>query len=344
MNSIAVVGAAGPVGQSLLRRLAADPGVERLIGVDGSLPDVRPRGLEFHAVDPAEADLTALLAGADGVVHLDLPAGSHDDGAPGAVTVRRVLEAAGRTGVEAVVYTSSATVYGAWPTNPVPLTENAPVRPNPGFAYASEKAEAERLATEWRDMQEGVRLAVLRPVTVLGPGVDDWLARLFRDPPSVRVADARPPLQYVHTDDVASAIEVALRERLDGVFNVAPDGWISGDDARALTAGRLQVVVPEALGRRLTALAWALGFGATPAEVVPYLVHPWVVANDRLRAAGWAPQHTSEEAFVAGAGVPPWQSLSLGRRQAVGLGLAGAAMAAGVGGVVALTRRHRSRR
>ena len=33
---------------------------------------------------------------------------------------------------------------------------------------------------------------------------------------------------------------------------------------------------------------------------MPYLVHPWVIANDRLRAAGWAPRHTNEQAIREG--------------------------------------------
>ena len=59
---------------------------------------------------------------------------------------RRVLDAAAAAGRAHVVVLSSATVYGAWPTNPVPLTEDAPLRPNPGCAFAVQKAEIERLA------------------------------------------------------------------------------------------------------------------------------------------------------------------------------------------------------
>jgi hypothetical protein len=38
--------------------------------------------------------------------------------------------------------------------------------------------------------------------------------------------------------------------------------------------------------------------------VLPYLVHPWVVANDRLKLAGWQPRHTNEEAIML-ASPPP---------------------------------------
>jgi len=31
---------------------------------------------------------------------------------------------------------------------------------------------------------------------------------------------------------------------------------------------------------------------------VPYLVHPWVVGNDRLKAVGWKPQHSNDEAIL----------------------------------------------
>ena len=125
---------------------------------------------------------------------------------------------------------------------------------------------------------------------------------------------------------------LAVTAELDGAFNVSPDGWMSEEEARALTAAPLRVRLP----RRLRLLR-----PDVPPELLPYLVHPWVVANDRLRAAGWRPRYSSEEAFVAGAGVPGWQSLSLGRRQAVALGGAAGVIGAAVAGAVALSRRRR---
>src|SRR5437588_7007660 len=92
-----------------------------------------------------------------------------------------------------LVYTSSAMVYGAWPNNPVPLTEDAPMRPNPGFAYATAKAESERLALEWRDANPDARLAVLRPATGLG-GDQARPAHLLRDVRPAGGAEPVPPV------------------------------------------------------------------------------------------------------------------------------------------------------
>jgi nucleoside-diphosphate-sugar epimerase len=290
-----------------------------LIGADDPLTDaVRPRlaARQVQVVPLADEADTLVFLEADG--HVDVDA------------LRRVL----RDRQRAVVYTSTAMVYGAWPNNPVPLTEDAPMRPNPGFDFATAKAESERLALEWRDATPGARLAVLRPVTVLG-GEEDRVTRLLRDVLPAGVGDAIPPVQYLHHDDLAEAVALACEAELDGVFNVAPDGWMSEEDAQALTAGPLRLPLPTRMRRRV---GWLRP--DVPREVLPYLLHPWVVANDRLRAAGWRPRYTSEEAFVAGAGVPGWQSLSLGRRQAIALGGGAGAVAAAVAGAVALYRRR----
>jgi nucleoside-diphosphate-sugar epimerase len=53
-----------------------------------------------------------------------------------------VLDAASAAGVTHVVVLSTAMVYGAWGNNPVPLTEDAPLRPDPSLVYASARAES----------------------------------------------------------------------------------------------------------------------------------------------------------------------------------------------------------
>lgn len=335
MSTIAVTGVSGVLGQRLLLRLAADRSVERVVGIDARDSAVMPAKLDFHRADIGTAELKSLLHGVDALAHLAfLIAPQRDRKLMARINVegtRRVLEAAGAAGVATVAYMSSALVYGAWPTNPVPLTEDAPIRPNAGLAYAGHKAETERLAAEWRDGHPGARLAVLRPVTVVGPGADNWLSQLVLD--AARRAGTRPPMQFVHADDVAAAIHLALTERLDGVYNVAPDGWIAGEEARALAGGRRLSLPIGVIGR----------FDRAVAQSRPWLEQSWVVGNDRLRAAGWTPTHTNEEALVAGAPPSPWQALNAKRRQALALGGAVAGVAGLTAGSIALVRAARRR-
>ena len=255
---------------------------------------------------------------------------------------RRVLDAAAAAAVRTLVILSSATVYGAWPNNPVPLTEDAALRPNPGLRFAVEKAEIERLA---RPVARGPVRGDRRPAArrARDGGGRDQLDRSRLDAvDGLPTGDNDPPSQFLHLDDLAAAVDLARRVRLDGPVNVAPDGWLEAVDRRALApAPRLRV--PERVAVRIATWRWRLGLAPTPPGILPYARSAWVVANDRLKAAGWKPVQSNEEAFVAGHAAGPLATMSPRRRQEVALGVAGAAL---VGVVVAVTTvlRRRSRR
>jgi hypothetical protein len=78
-------------------------------------------------------------------------------------------------------------------------------------------------------------------------------------------------------------------------------------------------------------------------ELLPVIEYPLVLANDRLRAAGWRPQYTNEEAVVAGRPGSWWREMSPARRQQVTLGGSGALLAGGAAGAVAVARWLRRR-
>ncbi|CAN5836994.1 NAD-dependent epimerase/dehydratase family protein [soil metagenome] len=345
MASVALTGAAGPLGRRVAALLAADPGVERLVIVDGARPDGVAPAAEIRGLDLLTSELQPAFDGADVVVHVAEGPGAEGSGPAGVAAghdddvraTRRVLDAAGVAGASTVVLLSSAAVYGAWPNNPVPLTEEAPVRPHPGLAFAVSKAEIERLAAAWRDDHPGSTVALLRPAVTLAEEDTGWMARAMRAEAGIRAGNAAPPAQFVHLDDVALAVDVARRQRLDGPHNVAPDGHLSADAVRAL-AGRPQVRLPEPVATRLAAWRWRLRLAPTPPALVAYTVHPWVVANDRLRAAGWEPANSNEEAYVAAHRPGRWATLSPRRRQELSLGVAAVGLAGIVTTVVALVR------
>jgi len=347
VTTIAITGVSGGAGQLVLRQLAEDPSVTRIIGIDARDPAFRPAGLEFHRLDLASGDLKSVLAGADTVAHLSFLVARRADAAlserANVDGTRRVLEAAGGAGIGAIVVVSSAMVYGAWPDNPVPLTEDAPLRPNPGVVFATQKAEIERLVAEWADDHPGLPVAILRPVTVVGPAIDGHLSQVFRDGLPVRMRGPGPPAQFLHHDDLIAAVHLAITSRLDGVYNVAPEGSIPHEELLALAAPRLRVRLPWSSGGRVGRRAWLAGFVGVPSALTPYLEQPWVVANDRLRAVGWEPQHTNEEAFVAAAEPSALQGMSVRRRQQLTLGAAAGGAIAVAGGVAALVRRARRR-
>jgi nucleoside-diphosphate-sugar epimerase len=174
---------------------------------------------------------------------------------------------------------------------------------------------------------------------VLGAQADHAIARLIRARVPVAVAGSTAPVQFVHEDDATEAIALAVERDLPGVYNVAADGWLSRDELRALVGRKIQPSVgPELMERTLKRL-WTAGLVDLPPTGVPYLVHPWVVAVDRLRAEGWIPRHTNEETILAClGGREPGSAWKAGVTAAAGAGMATAGL------VVAGVLRRRSRR
>lgn len=328
--AVVVTGADSALGRAVVARLRADGAVTALGDVAG--PGTR-------RVDLGRDDLKPLIEGASVVVHLaagppaageEASAGRADD----VTDTQRVLDAAGAVGVDHVVILSSATVYGAWANNALPLTEDAILRPEPDLAFAVQRAEIERRVGEWRHGHPGATATVLRPAPVVG-GDDGtgWLARGLHAARRVADIEGDPPAQFLHVDDLASAVALAATARIDGARNVAPDSWLRGAEYTALDAGTPKVRVPTAVGDRISRLRWKLRLAPTPPGLVPYARHPWVVANDRLRAEGWEPEHSNEEAFVLGTPATALATLSPRRRQELALGVSGAAGAAVLGAV-----------
>lgn len=338
---VIVTGAASALGQRACALAVADPAVARVVAIDRR-PIPTLHGVETKRVDLATDDLKPIFEGAATVVHLAQCSGPEPSAEVGdGDLARRVLDAAGDVGVAHAVLLSSAVAYGAWANNPVPLTEEAPLRPNPGVAVAAEKAEVERLAAEWRDAHPGATVAVLRPATTVSSAGNGWLARALARSSALPVTDEEPPAQFLDLGDLASAVDLARRARLDGPRNVAPDGWISGDTVRALAGGAPRVRLPERVALRVASLRWRWRLAPTPPAMLPLTAHPWVVANDRLRADGWEPVATNEEAYVASHRASPWATLSPRRRQELALGVSAAVGGLVVVGAAALLRRRR---
>jgi nucleoside-diphosphate-sugar epimerase len=309
MATTAVLGANTTVGAAIARKLRLD---------GHAVIEASPAG--------STIDLKEALAGATAVVH------AADASATGVV-----LEAAAGIGAEQVVLLSSAAVYGAWADNPVPLTEDAIMRPNPGINEVFARAEIERRAHEWSPDHPGCAVTILRPCTVVVPGAEDWPSADFDGIAGLGSGDGTRPVQFLHVEDLAGAVAVVLDNAIKGVRNVAPAGWITEDEARALSGGRV-VALPEPVRRaaRRVRLGKTVDRGAAALTQ-----HPWVVASDALRAEGWSPVYDNREALVA-TRRPTWfQRLSPTRRQELSMvAVGGAGLAAVAAAVVGVTRRR----
>jgi nucleoside-diphosphate-sugar epimerase len=320
-------GVRGALGWCVAEHVSALPGVEAI-------------------VSPGDAPAAGGLFDCDTIVDVGLA--DHDvvgrRGASPTIGAAELVADADRVGATHVVLVTSAMVYGAIANNPVPLTEEAVLRPDPHFAYARQLAAAEELVETWRTAVPGRTVTVLRPVIPVAAGGTSSLARALTAGFGQRFGEADPGAQFVHHLDIASAVGVAVAKRLDGVYNVAPDGAIPGERVRALSGQRWRLPLPDRLSEVVGALRWRFQRGPIPPGLRSYTHEPWTVANDKLRAEGWEPTVTGEQAYVEGTEARWWTHITPKRRQEIALGAMVVVVLGVTATAVALGRRWWRRR
>jgi UDP-glucose 4-epimerase len=197
-----------------------------------------------------------------------------------------------------VVLASSAAVYGAWPDNPLPLTEDHWPRPNRQCPYAVDKLRAERLC------QAAAPTVALRIGAVLGPHADPAVAKAVRGyrlvVPAIRGKNAA--LQFLDEVDAAAALHRAGTSAATGVVNIAPVDWLSAQDV-AQVAGSRVLPVPRRLllaASEATRRLRLAPFGADRAILLngPLALDP-ARASDLL---GWQATKSSAQVLAAALG------------------------------------------
>jgi nucleoside-diphosphate-sugar epimerase len=286
------------LGARVVRKLGNDPAIE--LG------------------DQVDCDVLVWLTAANA----EARARRHESATEG-ITAALVAAAAARH----VVLVSSAMVYGAYSNNPVPLTEEAALRPEAEFVFARQLGAVEQLVDEWRLARPGRTVAVLRPALAMSADSTGPLARALAAGMGQRAGEDDPPAQFLHLDDLTSAVVIAVDRELDGVYNVAPDGWVRGERVRALAGSVPRVKLPERVNEVISRLRWQFQRGPIPPGLRSYTRWPWLVANDRLKAEGWQPTVTNEQAYVEGTEGKWWTMVTPKRRQEITLSLSGLAVA-----------------
>ena len=301
VKRIALIGGAGLIGRALIRRFSMIPGISlRVIDLH---PPVGMK-VDFFRQDICEGNWAALLEGCDALIHLAAHVNPprpqalasfhrlHEQGA------LQCIAAARSAGVRKLVLCSSAVVYGARPSSPFPLTELHPVRPNPDFPYAKDKAKQEEIFLAQADSFD---VAIARPAIVYAAGARNYLTEMLRFAPGILPAidGCRPPLQFVHVDDVAAALSLLAIESVAGIYNVCPQDWLSFQEVGDIANLRVMAIRKSWMAPLLDATYSHLpGWGRAPSYILPYLQYSFVLSGAKLtRELNHVPRYTSEDAL-----------------------------------------------
>jgi UDP-glucose 4-epimerase len=306
---VLVTGVARYLGAQLAARLADDPRIGSVVGIDATEP---PADLSrvLHRVDVRRIDLRTpgvlrvmLDAGVEAVAHLGVAtaADAHSGGRAtmkehNVIGTMQLLAACQQAPlVGKLVVRSSTAAYGASFRDPAIFTEETEPRAVPRGGFAKDVLDIEGYVRGFRRRRPDVAATVLRFAPFIGSSADTRLLRYFVGPLVPTVFGRDPRLQFVHVDDVFEVLMRSVVESHPGTFNVAGRGVLSLSQA-VRRAGRIAVPIPE------FGLSTLTRGRAVSLDQLDLFVHGRVVDTGSLvREFGFEPRSTVDafDAFIA---------------------------------------------
>lgn len=307
-NVVLVTGVSRFLGGHLAARLAANPAVERVLGVDTVPPGrdlLRRMGrTEFVRADIRNPLIAKLISSAkvDTVVHASVNSYSGHGQAVmkemNVIGTMQLLAACQKSPlVRKMVVKSTSAVYGTSPRDPAVFTEGMEPKDLPSSGFAKDAVEVEGYVRGFGRRRPDVDITTLRFTNLIGPRIDAVLTRYFSLPvvPTVLGYDAR--LQLLHSEDALAVLEQSSMDDIPGVFNVGGDGVLMLSQA-IRRAGRLSFPVPSAAVSPVSRFFRSTRLVDFSPEQMRFLNFGRVVDTSRLRERfGFAPRWTTQQAF-----------------------------------------------
>ncbi len=308
---IAVTGATGNLGTSLLEALEDGSPVEEVIGISRRLPERTFERTRFVARDTGAHDLEPLFRGVDAVVHFAWriqpshnPVSLEETNVEGA---RRVFDAVVRAKVPALVVASSVGTYSRGPKD-TRVDETWPTHGIDTSLYSRQKARVERMMDRLERDHPTLRVVRIRPALVFKAEAASDIRKLFIGPLLPRAAfneslmravpdHPRLRVQCVHSKDVGYAFRAAVERDVRGPFNLAAEPVLDAE-LIANHLGAVRVPVSAAVLRGLVAASWRLRLQPIAEGWLDMgLGVPLMDSGRAHTELGWRPRYAADEAL-----------------------------------------------
>ncbi len=197
-------------------------------------------------------------------------------------------------GVKVLVVLSTFHIYGAHPHNHIPISEDDPIQAGYDFPEIADAIQLDSMASTWVYKHPEVRTVVLRPTNVVGPTIHNSISTFLRMKRVPYLAGFNPMVQFIHEEDLATAVVRAMDGNARGVFNVGGPAVLPWRVALELADARV-FPVPSSL-----ASFYIRTFSAFPEYLINFYKYPCVIGDDAFRKAfDWAPHVPIDETLAS---------------------------------------------
>jgi len=288
-------------GSRIAQALEHDPGVELVVGVDERDPRLPLEKTEFVRADSSYSILARIVQATqvDTILHTHLLVDStvasgrtlHEVNVIGTMNL---LAAAGAIGspVRKLVVKSATMVYGSNFEDPYFFREDTPRTRPARTTVEKTMLEVAAVVRDFSHDNPDVVVTKLRFANVLGDNVESTFTRLLRLPVAPEVGGFDPRLQFVHEDDIVSALAYATLNDVPGVFNIAGSGVLTWGEVCRI-AGKRRLAMPPLLTNWAVEPLRLLRIIDLPPEVTALLRYGRGVDTTAFRQAGFQYGHTT---------------------------------------------------
>ncbi|HEX9231210.1 MAG TPA: NAD-dependent epimerase/dehydratase family protein [Jatrophihabitantaceae bacterium] len=318
---VLVTGVSRYLGRRLAAQLAADPSIDRIVGVDTGPPSkadlARLGRTEFVRADIRNPLIAKVIAQAkvDAVVHASVTATPRGAGGRtpmkelNVIGTMQLLAACQKSDtVRRLVVKSTTSVYGSNPRDPAVFVEDTPAKSPPRSGYSKDAVEVEGYVRGFSRRRPDISVTVLRFANFIGPTIDTPVTRYLALPVIPTAFGFDPRLQLLHEDDAIEVLRLATLGDHPGVFNVAGPGTMLLSQV-IRRAGRIALPVPAPAVRIVGNLVRRSGLVDFSPEQMHFLSFGRVVDIERLRDQfGYTPKYTTQQAldtYLAGRPIKP---------------------------------------
>lgn len=146
----------------------------------------------------------------------------------GLMRTGRILDLCQQYDIAKLVVISSFHVYGAQGDNPLSINEEYPLRASVKHPELRGVVEIDQMLSNWMwKNQNKKEVIILRPCHIIGKNLHNAMTRYLRAEHSYFPMDFLPMLQFIDSQDVARIIVESIGHISHGIFNIAPDDFIS---------------------------------------------------------------------------------------------------------------------
>ncbi len=297
-----ISGISGYLGTVMLEALENEPSIESIVGVDLRPPSARPDKLEFHEIDVRDREgIREAMRGCDAALHMAYildeirdKKKTHDININGS---KNVFHACLDTSTPWLIQMSSMAAFGAHSDNPFLLSEEDYPRGDCRCYYSYGKAEIEHYLYRLSQLHPELEFTILRPCVIVGRRLDNTISWLFGRKTALSLRGSDPHTQYIHEDDLASAVKLVLQRGARGIYHVTSDDTIAFSEMMQ-RAGIKAPAVPAELMCRTVDTAYRLRLSPISSHWFNMFRHSMVGSNEKIkRELGWRPTYTSRELF-----------------------------------------------